>query len=58
MTKGFTQKKGIDYKETFSLVSNKDSLRIIMDLVTFYDLELYQMDVKTDFLNENLEKKV
>ena len=57
MTKDFTQKGDIDYKETLSSISN-DSLRIIMALVAHYDLELYQMDVKTDFLNENLEKKV
>ena len=46
----FTQKDGIDYKETFSPVSKKDSLRIIMALVAHYDLELHQMDVKITFL--------
>ena len=49
--KGFTQKWGIDYKETFSPVSKKDSFRIIMALVAHFDLELHQMDVKTVFLN-------
>ena len=49
MAKGFTQKGGIDYKETFSPVSKKDSLIIIMALVAHYDLELHQMDVKTAF---------
>ena len=38
--KGFTQKEGIDYKETFSPVSKKDSLRIVLALVAHYDLEL------------------
>jgi hypothetical protein len=51
MAKGFTQKEGIDYTETFSPVSCKDSLRIIMALVAHYDLELHQMDIKTTFLN-------
>jgi len=32
VAKGFTQKEGIDYKETFSPVSSKDSFRIIMAL--------------------------
>ena len=50
VAKGFTQKIGINYKETFSLVSKKDSFRIIMASVTHYDLELHQMDVKTAYL--------
>ncbi|RDY10034.1 hypothetical protein CR513_05513, partial [Mucuna pruriens] len=36
--KGFTQGKGIDYTETFSLVSKKDSLRVIMVLVALLTL--------------------
>ena len=49
VAKGFTQKEGINYKETFSLVSKKDSLHIIMTLVAHFDLELQQMDVKKGF---------
>ena len=56
VAKGFTQKDGIDYKDTFSFVSRKDSLRIKMILVSHYDLELHQMDVNTTFLNGNLEE--
>jgi hypothetical protein len=58
MVKGFTQRECIDYAETFSTVSCKDTLRIIMALVTHYDLELYQMDVKTTFLNGDLLENV
>jgi hypothetical protein len=58
VTKGFTQIEDIDYTETFSSVSCKDSLRIIMTLVAHYDLELHQMVVKTAFLNEDLLENV
>src|SRR6266536_1220120 len=54
VAKGFTQREGMDYNETFSLVSCKDSFRIIMALVAHFDLDLHQMDVKTTFLNGNL----
>jgi hypothetical protein len=54
MAKGFTQREGIYYNETISPVSSKDSFIIIMTLVVHYDLKLYQMDVKTAFLNGNL----
>ena len=53
VTKGFTQREGIDYNKTFSPVSTKDSFRIIMTLVAHFDLELHQMDVKTQ---DNLSK--
>jgi hypothetical protein len=58
MAKGFTQREVVDYNETLSLVSRKDSFRIIMALVAHFDLELHQMDVKTAFLNRDLEEKV
>ncbi|KAL6334824.1 hypothetical protein AAG906_021792 [Vitis piasezkii] len=58
VVKGFTQKEGIDYKETFSPVSSNDSFRIIMTLVAHCDLELHQMDVKTAFLNGNIDETI
>ena len=58
IAKVFTQKESIDYHETFSPVSKKDSVRIIMALVAHFDLELHQMDVKTAFLNGDLEEEV
>ena len=50
VAKGFTQREGIDYTETFSPVSRKDYLRIIMALVAHFDIDLHQMYVKTAFL--------
>jgi hypothetical protein len=58
VAKSFTQREEIDYNVTFSLVSYKDSFRIIIALVVDYDLELYQMDIKTMFLNGDLEENV
>ena len=58
VAKGFTQKDSIDYKETFPTVSRKDSFRIIMTLIAHYDLEVHQMNVKTFFLNGDLEENV
>ncbi|KAI5312501.1 hypothetical protein L3X38_041674 [Prunus dulcis] len=58
VAKGFTQQEGVDYNETFSPVSTKDSLRVIMALVARFDLHLHQMDVQTAFLNGNLIEKI
>jgi hypothetical protein len=58
VAKGFTQIEGIYYNETFSSLSSKDSFRIIMTLVAYYDLELYQIDVKTTFLNGDLYENI
>jgi hypothetical protein len=58
IAKGFTQVEGIDYNATFSPVSTKESMRIILALVAHYDLELHQMDVKTTFLNGDLNEVV
>ena len=46
--KGFRQVQGVDYDESFSLVSMLKSVRIMLAIATFY--EIWQMDVKTAFL--------
>ncbi|GAB2282276.1 hypothetical protein Dimus_039532 [Dionaea muscipula] len=58
VVKGLTQKEGIDYKETFSPVSSKDSFKTIITWVAYFDLELHQMDVKTVFLNGDIDKTI
>ena len=54
VAKGFTQRECIEYHETYSPVSKKDSFRIVMAIVAHFNLELHQMDVKTAFLNGDL----
>ena len=54
VAKGYSQRECIDFNETFSPVSTKDYLRIIMAIVTHFDLELHQMDVMITFLNGDL----
>ena len=58
VAKGFTQREDIDFSETFSPVSSKDSFRTIITLVAYFDLELHQMDVKTAFLNGDIEETI
>jgi Reverse transcriptase (RNA-dependent DNA polymerase) len=58
VVKGFTQQQGVHYDNTFSPVSKKDSLRIVLALVAHYNLELHQMDVKTVFLNGDLHEEI
>ena len=56
--KGFKQTHGIDYDETFSPVVMLKSIRILLAIVVYYDYGIWQMDVKTMFLNGNLLEDV
>ena len=56
--KGFWQVQGVDYDETFSPVAMLKSIRIMLVIVAFHDYEIWQMDVKTAFLNGFLEEEL
>ena len=58
MAKGYTQKEGIDYEETFSPVAMLKSIKILLSIAAHYDFEIWQMGVKTAFLNGNLEEEI
>jgi len=58
VAKGFRQVQGVDYDETFSPVAMLKSIRIILAIAAYFDYEIWQMDVKTAFLNGNLDEDV
>ncbi|KAK8663809.1 hypothetical protein V6N13_083614 [Hibiscus sabdariffa] len=58
VAKGFRQIHGVDYDETFSPVAMFKSIRILLAVAAFHDYEIWQMDVKTAFLNGKLEEDV
>ncbi|GJW46902.1 retrotransposon protein, putative, ty1-copia subclass [Tanacetum coccineum] len=58
VAKGFTQTYGVDYEETFSPVADIRAIRILIAIAAYYDYEIWQMDVKTAFLNGFLEEEI
>ena len=58
VAKGYRQRQGVDYDETFSPIVMLKSIQILLAIAAHYDYEIWQMDVKTAFLNGNLEEEV
>ena len=58
VARGFSQKKGIDYRETFSPTANITSIRILMQMVVQYDLIVHQVDVKTVYLHAPIDYEI
>ena len=56
VSKGLSHKHGVDYDEIFTLVVRHTSIRTMLSVVAYFDMELEQMDVKTTFLHGELEK--
>ncbi|KAM0914498.1 hypothetical protein ACQ4PT_011485 [Festuca glaucescens] len=58
VAKGFRQIQGIDYHETFSPVAMLKSIWVLLVVAAYFKYEIWQMDVKTTFLNGNIEEEL
>jgi hypothetical protein len=56
--KGYAQVEGIDFEEIFSPVSRMEAIQLILSYACSKNIKVYQMDVKSDFLNGELEEEV
>ncbi|XP_070039221.1 uncharacterized mitochondrial protein AtMg00820-like [Nicotiana tomentosiformis] len=55
---GYNQEEGIDYDETFAHVARMEAIKILISFATHMEFKLFQMDVKSAFLNGHLKEKV
>ena len=58
IAKGYHKRQGIYYDKTFSPIAMLKSIRILRAIVDYYDYEIWQIDVKTAFLNGNIYEEV
>ncbi len=58
VARGFTQTYWVDYNKTFASVAKFTSILRILALAALEDMEIHQMDVKTAFLNGELEEEI
>eukprot|EP00253_Pinus_taeda_P005848 PITA_05848 len=56
--KGYAQQEGIDFEETFAPVTRLEAIRMFLALSSFQKFKVFQMDVKSSFLNGDLEEEV
>jgi hypothetical protein len=56
--KGYSQVEGLDFDETFGPVARLESIHILLAYATHHDFNLYQMDVKSAFLNGTIKEDV
>ena len=58
VAQSYTQVDGIDFDETFASVARLEAIRILLAYANHHNILLYQMDVKSAFLNGKIEKEV
>nr|GFA42684.1 hypothetical protein [Tanacetum cinerariifolium] len=58
VARGYRQEEGIDFEESFASVARLEAIRIFLAYAAHKNMVVYQLDVKTAFLNENLREDV
>jgi len=58
VAKGYNQEEGIDYDETYAPVARLEAIRLLLSFACIMDFRLFQMDVKSVFLNGYIEEEV
>ncbi|GKE39429.1 retrovirus-related pol polyprotein from transposon TNT 1-94 [Tanacetum coccineum] len=58
VAQGYSQEEGSDYDETFAPVARMEAIRIFLAFATYMNFKVYQMDVKSAFLNGKLKEEV
>ena len=56
VAQGYSQVEGVDFDETFAPIARMESNRVLLALACHLKFNLYQMDIKTAFLNRFLKK--
>jgi hypothetical protein len=56
--KGYSQVEGLDFDETYAPIARLESIRILLAYATYHGFKLYQMDVKSAFLNGPIKEEV
>jgi hypothetical protein len=58
VVKGYSQVKDLDFNETFASVARLESIHILLAYATLHGFKLYQIDVKSAFLNGPIKEEV
>lgn len=58
MAKGFSQRDGVDYEEISAPTMKISTIHLLLAITTHFGWKAHQMDIKSSFLNDDLEEEV